>query len=269
MKVFGPFLSFSRSLWTQRGTIWELARRDFISQHSGTILGVFWNYVQPLTYALMVTIVFSVGLRHNPGHEVPYLPFLISGMTAWHFFAAAWAGLSGIIRAHSFLVRKGNFNLAILPLGKLLSQMVPHLAVIVATVGICWLKGFPPSLYSLQVLYYLAAMLCLLLGLGWITSATSLFIEDIHNLVGVFIQFGFWLTPIIWNIKMIPAQYRWIVNLNPAYYFVNGYRNSFVYRIPFWERPHVTLYYWLFTLTVLIVGAVIFRRLKPHFGEVL
>ena len=68
---------------------------------------------------------------------------------------------------------------------------------------------------------------------------------------------------------MIPAQYRWIVNLNPAYYFVNGYRNSFVYRIPFWERPHVALYYWLLTLLVLIVGAVIFRRLKPHFGEVL
>jgi len=269
MKLFKSAFYFVRSLWQLRRTVWELARRDFISQHSGTLLGVFWNYVQPLTYALMVTIVFSVGLRHNPGHEVPYLPFLISGMTAWHFFAAALASLSGIIRAHSFLVRKGNFNLAILPLGKLLSQMVPHLAVIVATQGICWLKGFPPSLYSLQVLYYLAAMLCLLLGLGWITSATSLFIEDIHNVVGVFIQFGFWLTPIIWNIKMIPAQYRWIVNLNPAYYFVNGYRNSFVYRIPFWERPHVALYYWLFTLTVLIMGAVIFRRLKPHFGEVL
>jgi len=269
MKLLRSGWHFARSLWGLRRTIWELARRDFITQHSGTILGVFWNYVQPLTYALLVTIVFSVGLRHNPGKEVPYLPFLISGMTAWHFFAAALASLGGIIKAHSFLVRKGNFNLAILPLGKLLSQMVPHLAVIAATVGICWLKGFPPDLYSLQVIYYLAAMLCLLLGLGWITSATSLFIEDIQNVVGVIIQFGFWLTPIIWNIKVIPAKYRWIINLNPAYYFVNGYRNSLVYKIPFWERPHVALYYWFFTIMVLIVGAIVFRRLKPHFGEVL
>jgi ABC-type polysaccharide/polyol phosphate export permease len=269
VKIIRPALGFARSLWVLRQTIWELARRDFISQHSGTVLGIFWNYVQPLTYALLLTIVFSVGLRHNPGGKVPYLPFLISGMISWHFFSAALGSLSGIIRAHSFLVRKGSFNLAILPLGKLLSQMAPHLAVIAATVVICWMKGFPPSLYSFQVLYYLGAMLCLLLGLSWITSATSLFLEDIQNVVGVIIQFGFWLTPIIWNIKMIPEKYRWIVNLNPAYYFVNGYRNSLIYRIPFWEKPQVALYYWFFTLGILLLGAIVFRRLKPHFGEVL
>jgi lipopolysaccharide transport system permease protein len=268
MKLIKSASYFVRSLWRLRKTIWELARRDFISQQSGTLLGVVWNYVQPLTYAVLVTIVFSIGLRQNPGGQVPYLPYLISGMIAWHFFAAALGGLSNIIKKYSFLVRKGNFNLAILPLGKLLSLLAPHLAVVVATVGICWLKGFAPSLYSFGVIYYLAAMSCLLLGLSWLTSATSLFIEDIHNLVGVFIQFGFWFTPIIWNIKMIPPQYRWIVNLNPAYYFVNGYRNSLIYKIPFWERPHVALYYWLVTLAILLLGAVVFRRLKPHFGEV-
>jgi lipopolysaccharide transport system permease protein/teichoic acid transport system permease protein len=269
MKLFKSGLQFVRSLWTLRRTIWELARRDFISQHSGTVLGIFWNYVQPLTYALVLTIVFSVGLRNNPGGKVPYLPFLISGMIAWHFFAQGLGSLSGIIRAHSFLVRKGNFNLAILPVGKLLSLMAPHLAVIAATVGICWIKGFAPSIYTFQIIYYLAAMLCLLLGVGWITSATSLFIEDIQNMIGVFIQFGFWFTPIIWNIRMIPPQYRWIVNLNPAYYIVNGYRNSLIYRIPFWERLDVALYFWLVTLIVLLLGAIVFRRLKPHFGEVL
>lgn len=231
-------------------------------------MGVFWNYIQPLTYAAIVTIVFSFGLRQNPGGKIPYLPYLISGMIAWHFFDAALRGLSGIIKNYSFLVRKGNFNLAILPLGKLLSLLAPHLVVVVATVGICWMKGFAPSLYTFQVIYYLTAMFCLLLGLSWITSATSLFVEDIQNLVGVFVQFGFWFTPIIWNIKMIPPQYRWIVNLNPAYYFVNGYRNSLIYKIPFWERPYVALYYWLLTLVILLLGAVVFRRLKPHFGEV-
>jgi ABC-type polysaccharide/polyol phosphate export permease len=230
---------------------------------------VFWNYVQPLTYALVLTIVFSVGLRSNPGQKVPYLPFLVSGMIAWHFFSAALGNLSGIIKAHSFLVRKGNFNLAILPLGKLLSIMMPHLAVVVATIGICWMKGFAPSLYTFQVIYYLVAMLCLLMGLGWITSATSLFIEDIHNLVGVIIQFGFWMTPIIWNINMVPAPYRWIVRINPACYWVNGYRDSLIFRIPFWEKPWEMAYYWLLTLGILLLGAIVFRRLKPHFGEVL
>jgi len=147
--------------------------------------------------------------------------------------------------------------------------MVPHLSVMAATVVICWLNGFTPSLYTLQLLYYLAAMACLLLGLGWITSATCLFIEDVQNLVGVVLQFGFWLTPIIWNIRTVPERFRWLVMINPACYLVNGYRDSMIFRVGFWEKPWETLYYWLFTLAVLALGGLVFRRLRPHFGEVL
>lgn len=269
MNVFRSSYRFLRSIWKWRATIWELARRDFISQHSGTYLGVLWNFVQPLAYAGMLTLVFTIGLRRNPGGDVPFLIYLLTGMIAWHFFSGALGGLSGIVKAHAFLVRKGNFNLTILPLPKLMSLMAPHLALVAATAGICWLKGIPPSLYLLQILYYLAAMDILLLGLSWITSATSLFVEDVQNLVGIFIQFGFWFTPIIWNVEIIPVKYRWIVSLNPAYYLVTGYRDSMVFKVPFWQRPMETALYWAFTLTVLVAGAVVFRRLKPHFGEVL
>jgi ABC-type polysaccharide/polyol phosphate export permease len=269
MNVFSPSNRFIRSIWKWRGSIWEMARRDFISQHSGTYLGIVWNFVQPLAYAAMLTLVFSIGLRQNPGGEVPFLVYLLTGMIAWNFFSGALGSLSGIIKAHSFLVHKGSFNLAVLPLPKLLSLMAPHMALIVATVGICWLNGIVPSLYALQVLYYLAAMACLLLGLGWIASAASLFIEDVNNLVGIFVQFGFWFTPIIWNIKIIPLKYRWIVSLNPAYYLVNGYRDSLVFKVPFWQRPREMAYFWILTFLILVLGGIVFRRLKPHFGEVL
>ena len=69
-------------------------------------------------------------------------------------------------------------------------------------------------------------------------------------MVSIIIQFGFWLTPVFWNIKMIPEAYRWVIKLNPIYYIVNGYRDSFVYKIPFWEHPYETLYFWGFTLFI-------------------
>lgn len=269
MRFLRPGWQFACSLWSLRRTVWELARRDFISQHSGTVLGVFWNYVQPLTYALVVTLVFSLGLRQHGSGGVAYLPFLISGMIAWHFFSAGLAGLTNVIRAHSFLVRKGNFNLAILPLGKLLSVTAPHAAVVAATVVICWLNGYPPGWHTLQLLYYLAAAICLLLGLGWITSATSLFLEDVQNMVGVVLQFGFWLTPIIWSLQRVPARYRWLFQLNPVCYLVDGYRDSMITGSAFWAKPWATAYFWALTLAILALGGLVFRRLRPHFGEVL
>ena len=107
-----------------------------------------------------------------------------------------------------------------------------------------------------------------LLGIGWLTSSTSIFVKDIGNLVGVLVQFGFWLTPVFWNVSMIPEKYRWLVELNPANYIISGYRDSLVSQVAFWDKPIVTLYYWTVTSLFLLAGISVFRKLKPHFAEV-
>jgi lipopolysaccharide transport system permease protein/teichoic acid transport system permease protein len=268
MEFIKSAFGFGIILWQKKSMILELARRDFISEHSGTLLGVFWNYAQPLIFVLLLTLVFTVGLRQNPGNGVPFLVFLISGIIAWQLFSQTWGDLTRIINAHAFLVRKGDFPLAILPLAKMLSDLIPHLVLIVVSVLIAWFKGIPPTLYTLQVFYYLTGLLCLLLGLGWLTSAISLFIKDVSNFVGILTQFGFWITPIFWNTDLVPPKFLWLFKLNPAFYFVSGYRDSLIYGIGFWEKPFQALYFWTVTLAILIIGATVFRRLKPHFGEV-
>jgi len=110
-------------------------------------------------------------------------------------------------------------------------------------------------------------MFVLLLGLAWITSACNLFVKDVSNVISVIIQFGFWLTPIFWTLEMIPQKFHWIIKLNPMYYIVSGYRDSIVSRVGFWEREN-TIYFWIFTLIILFVGINVFRKLKPHFAEV-
>jgi ABC-type polysaccharide/polyol phosphate export permease len=52
-------------------------------------------------------------------------------------------------------------------------------------------------------------------------------------------------------------------------YIISGYRDSLIYGTPFWSKPLETLYFWALTAAVLLSGAVIFRRLKTHFGEVI
>jgi hypothetical protein len=45
------------------------------------------------------------------------------------------------------------------------------------------------------------------------------------QIVTMLIQFGFWLTPIFWSLKMVPERYHWIINLNPMVYIIEGYRD--------------------------------------------
>jgi lipopolysaccharide transport system permease protein/teichoic acid transport system permease protein len=132
------------------------------------------------------------------------------------------------------------------------------------------LYGYPPDLHYLQVFYYLFAAIALLLGLSWLTSSLIIFMRDIGQLVAMVLQFAFWLTPIFWSAKILPVKYVNLIKLNPVYYLVEGYRESFIYKVWFWEGHYMlTLYYWIVTGCIFVLGAVVFRRLRPHFADVL
>jgi len=91
----------------------------------------------------------------------------------------------------------------------------------------------------------------------------------VGQLVNIVLQIGFWGTPIFWNIHIMPPGIQTILKLNPMFYIVQGYRDSFIYFSPFWERPYQALYFWTTAITIFIIGALIFKKLKPHFADVL
>jgi len=269
MKYLQDVKNFIGIIIQKRNAIYEIAKREFQAQNRNTYLGIIWGYIQPLTYIVLLILVFNVGLRTNPAGDVPFAIYLISGMVPWQFFTGALISLTGVVKEYSFLVRKGDFSLSILHVAKILSFLIPHLLLMLVTAIVCWFYGISPNFYMLQLFYYMAAMSILLLGLGWISSATSIFVQDVGNVVVIITQFGFWFTPIIWKVDNVPLKYQWIVKLNPMCYIINGYRDCFIYKIPFWEKFMDTLYFWIFTLLVLIIGVMVFRKLKPHFGEVI
>ena len=77
------------------------------------------------------------------------------------------------------------------------------------------------------------------------------------------------MTPIMWKYDMVSEQYQWILKLNPMYYIVEGYRDSLIYHVGFWHRFNQTIYFWIVALGLFAIGAVIFKRLKVHFADVL
>ncbi len=261
--------AFTSDVFRYRQLIYELAKRDFQQQYQGSYLGFIWVFLQPLAYVAILYAVFSLGFRTGETEGMPFSLYLIAGMVAWLYLADNIISICGVIKGHAFLVKKVDFRLSILPLVKILGSLPTHLSLLLVVVALAWYQGYAPSIYALQLVYYLFAMCVLLLGVGLLTSSTSIFVKDVSRLVGIAIQFGFWLTPIIWSIQMVPVSYQWAVKLNPAHYILTGYRDSLVNHVPFWAHPMETLWFWATALLLLMSGAWLFQRLRPHFAEVL
>lgn len=259
---------FFRDIVDKRSIIYELVKRDLQQQYMGSYLGVVWLFLQPLLFISILYSVFTMGFKAGVSEEMPFSIYLVTGMVAWLHFVANFSSNTGAISSYSFLVKKVDFRLSVLPIVKMGSSLLSHIFLVSVATCLAWYQGYPPTIYTLQLVYYFLAMSALLLGLGWMTSSSSIFIKDVTKLVSIFIQFGFWLTPIFWNISMIPERYRWVIDLNPMYYIVTGYRDSIITHVPFWERDN-TVYFWSFTFVSLYLGISIYRRLRPHFAEVI
>lgn len=261
--------NFFRDIVDKRSIIFELVKRDLQQQYMGSYLGIVWVFLEPLLFISVLYMVFTFGFRAgSDSGDMPFSIYLVSGMVAWLHFSSNFSANTGVIRNYSFLVKKVDFRLSVLPIVQMMSSLFVHVFLVVVAIFLAWYQGYAPTFYTLQIIYYVCAMSALLLGLGWMTSSTSIFVKDVTRVVSVFVQFGFWLTPIFWNISMVPERYRWIIELNPIYYIITGYRDSIVSQVPFWERGN-TVYFWIFTFVTLYLGISVYRKLRPHFAEVI
>ncbi|HQR73460.1 MAG TPA: ABC transporter permease [Sulfurovum sp.] len=269
MNYLKTFYRFLRDIYSSRRLLIDLAKNDFKSRYMGNYLGILWAFVQPTAMILIFWFVFQVGFKSMPVDNFPFILWLMAGMVPWFFFSESLQSATQSILANNFLVKKVVFRVSLLPIIQIISALAIHMFFILFLFGMFLYYGYTPTLYWLQIPYYLLCTILLVLGISWITSSVVVFFRDLGQIVGMIVQFGFWLTPIFWSLKILPPEYHAIIQYNPAYYLVEGYRDALINHVWFWDKPALTLQYWIITALFFFAGAVIFRKLRPHFADVL
>lgn len=256
-------------VYRNKTLLWGLAKNDFKTRYAGSYLGVFWAFVQPIITVLIYWFVFQVGFKSAPMNNFPYVLWLIVGIVPWFFFSEALLNATNSLLEYSYLVKKVVFKISILPVVKIISALFVHIFFIAITMLIYALNGYLPTAYSLQIIYYSICALIFALSISYATSAMVLFFKDLGQIINIAMQIGIWMTPIMWSDTMIPSSFRWILKINPMYYVVEGYRDAFINHIWLWHKTNQTIYFWLATILLFFVGIIIFKKLKPHFSDVL
>lgn len=254
----------------KRRLVFELARNDFRARYTGSLMGTGWAFAQPILTILMYLFVYRVAFRGAAAPDgVPFVIWMVVGITPWFFFAEATATSTTAFTEYSFLVKKIPFDLAIVPSIKVMSSALIHAVVWLIVVVIVAASGFAPALAWLQVFYYFIALAALVSGIGLVTASITPFFRDTSHVIGVALQFMFWLTPIGWSISNVPGPYDRVLKLNPVYYVVEGLRDALLHDRGFWSRPLLSGYFWGFVLACHLVSNALFRRLRPHIADVL
>ncbi len=178
----------------------ELVKRDFHARFSGSVLGILWAVLQPLSLVVLYWFVFTYMFSRGPAAENRhYIEFLIAGLLPW-------LGLNeGIVRSTTSIVDNAPMVRRLAFRSELLI-LVPHTtALIFESIGLGLFGGFllirGVTLRFVWLLpFALLLQFALQVGLGWFLAASFVFFRDLVPILGFVLSVLFYLSPILYPV---------------------------------------------------------------------
>jgi lipopolysaccharide transport system permease protein len=269
-RLIAGFVRPFRTLWQHRRLIATTSKRDLQARYRGSIGEAFWALLNPLL--LMATYVFVFGFvlkARFPGEasSTGYLLSFLAGLIPWLGLneAAARAPMSLVDNRN--IVKKLVFPLEILPVSPLVAGLVNQaIALGLLLAAYLLFRGAPPSSW-LCLLPLLWIQVTFSLGLGWLLSATGVFLRDLGQVIGFLLTLVFFLSPVCYPESALPPEIRPWLALSPVYFLVTNYRR--VLMEGQWLDPVPTVGFALAGMLVFFIGWAWFRRLRPQFPDAL
>jgi len=260
--------SFFKKLLLQRHLIWNFVLRDLKTRYVGSFMGIFWSVIHPIVLLVCYTFVFSVVFKIRPYSSTTdnFAIFLFCGILPWLYFQDTVLRSCTSIVEHGHLIKKTLFPSEILPISYVISNLIMHLiGVAILVVVLIALGLFGWTIVFLPI--YLALLMVMALGLGWLMACLQVFLRDTVQILTVVLVFWFWFTPIFYAVEKVPKVLQPLIRLNPLTSVVEGYRSVLLeHQMPSLSGLALLAVY---AVILFVIGGSAFRRTKREFIDVL
>lgn len=198
-----------------RALLSELVRTDFKLRYQGSVLGYAWSLLRPLFLFGILYVIFVMVLKTGGG--IPHFPvYLLLGIVIWNFFLEMTTQSLGSIVARGDLIRKIRIPRWIIVLSSSISALINlGLNLVIVFIAMA-LDNVDFLRTSLLLPFILLEVYVLALGASLFLSAAYVKFRDVSYIWEVILQAGFYLTPILYGMAMIPnVTFQKILLLNP------------------------------------------------------
>lgn len=256
-----------------RDLIYRIAKFEIKGTYQIHYLGSMWQYLNPILQVSIYFLVFGIGLRSGRpiDGDTPFLVWLLLGLIPWLFISPTMIQGSNSINQKVNLVSKMNFPVSVLPTIRIVGNSFQFFTLMIILFLLLLLYGIFPSLYILQLPYYIFSLYIFLFAFSILSSTIATLIRDYQTFLQSIIRMLLYLSPILWDPsgKDVPEWLSNTLKLNPFYYIIEGIRNSFLGGAWFFEDVTYTLYFWVLTFIMLYFGTKMHFRFRKSFVDYL
>ncbi|CAN4280734.1 ABC transporter permease [Pseudoxanthomonas sp. LjRoot125] len=258
------------ALWIYRYFIASSIRNELKLRFVRSKLGALWMIIHPLAQVLIFATILSEVLSAKlPGidNKYAYALYLMAGTLGWTLFAEGVSKSLMLFIDSGNLMKKMAFPRICLPVIAAGVVLVNNVLLLLAIFGVFAALGHYPDLQVVWLPILMLLTLCFAMGLGLILGVLNVFMRDVGQVVPVVLQAMFWLTPVVYNLSILPAHLQHWFKYNPMYPIVASYQNVLLYgKPPLWTELGTLA---AATAVLMLVALVVFRRASPEMVDAL
>ncbi|GHB31453.1 ABC transporter permease [Mongoliitalea lutea] len=263
----GPLSIGVREIFRYRDLLFLFVKRDLIAVYKQTILGPIWYFIQPILTTITFAVIFG-NLAGISTDGVPQILFYLAGVTIWNYFNETFTQTSKTFIDNAQIFGKVYFPRLVLPLSKVLSNLAKFfiqlgLFLVVLVIYVLLGKDVHPNYFMLFTPILVLMMGGLGLGFGLISSSLTVKYRDLTFLITFGVQLLMYATPVIYPLNSISENYQLLLWLNPLTSIIEFFKYAYL-------GSGLVSYFWLtysllFTISLLILGAMIFNKVEKSF----
>lgn len=258
-------MNYLRALWAYRGFILGSVMREFQSKYRNSLLGAAWTVINPLAMIVVYTVIFSQIMRAKlPGVDstFAYSIYLCAGIITWGLFAEIAGRAQNTFIENANLLKKLSFPRLCLPVVVVANAALNFFIIFGLFTLFLIVSGNFPGVAYLAVVPMLAILSAFAIGLGMTLGVLNVFFRDVGQFFGIFVQFWFWLTPIIYPISILSTDGQNVMAFNPLAPLVAGFQGVLV--MGQWPKWSSLIYPAMLAALLCLLGMRLFRR---HAGD--
>lgn len=213
-----------RDIWDYRELFAILAWRDVAIRYKQTAIGVAWALLRPFITMVVFTVVFGrVAKLPTDGHT-PYALMVFAGMLPWFLFSTILNDGSASLVTNANLVGKVYFPRIIIPGATAVVALVDLAVNLGMFAALMLWYGFMPTWRILFLPVFIGLAVAASLGPSLLMTALNVKYRDFRYIIPFLVQFGIYVSPVGFSSEVVPAQWRYLYDLNPIVGPIDGFR---------------------------------------------
>jgi lipopolysaccharide transport system permease protein len=253
-------------LWQAREVVVRLAQRDIIVRYRQTVLGIAWVIIQPVLSAGIFSLVFGTVAKLS-SDGFPYFLFSLGGLLAWNLFANTLTRAAGSLLANQSLVSKVFFPRLLVPISAAASVLLDFLVGLGLAIILLFVYRVNPGWPILLIPVWMLLIAMLGVGIGTAASALMVKYRDVGYVLPWLTQILLYAAPVAYALSAVPANLRWLFEINPITWFLEAFRWSLLGATapPAWQVIGLVA----LSIVVLFLGVLYFQSHEREFADLI